>query len=124
MKLLYIMIGGAMGAMLRYGVGLLLMKKIPNPKIPTAMLIVNLIGSFCLGFLLSRGFFYNESLSYEEPLFLFLGVGVLGAFTTYSTFTVETLQLLRDSRIKEAMVYVSVSIVGCLGSFSIGFLIF
>ncbi len=83
-SLLLVAAGGALGAVLRYGVSLLA----SNPTFPWPTLAVNLLGSFILGALLLPG-------DLSTGARLFLAVGVLGAFTTLSTFSVETIAMLR-----------------------------
>lgn len=73
--------GGALGAVCRYWVG----QAITTGEFPWSTLLVNVLGSFILGILL----FSNTG----ESLVLFAGVGFCGAFTTFSSFSVETVQL-------------------------------
>ncbi len=123
MTVFLVMIGGALGASLRYAVGLLLMKSVPHPPIPLAMLVVNVIGSFGLGLFLGRNFIYFSEVIITEPSsYLFFVIGFWGSFTTFSTFSVETIQLIRDGKLKEAYVYVLLSIGCSILFFSGGFL--
>lgn len=118
MTWLLVSLGGSLGAMTRYAVGLLMMKKFPNPPIPIAMLVVNIVGSLGLGLFLGS---YFESETSSTPLLLFLGVGFFGAFTTFSTFSVETMQLLRARNIKKTLLYVLLTIIFSIVFFSGGF---
>lgn len=118
MTWLLVGLGGSLGAMTRYAVGLLMMKKFPNPPIPIAMLVVNIIGSLGLGLFLGS---YFESGTSSTPLLLFLGVGFFGAFTTFSTFSVETMQLLRARNIKKTLLYVLLTMIFSIVFFSGGF---
>ena len=110
MNTLLVMLGGGFGAMLRYVVGVFIMKRFQHPPIPIAMLIVNVIGSFGLGLFLGIFFHELDPIIYESPLFLLIGLGFFGAFTTFSTFSVETMQLLRDGKRKHALIYVLLSV--------------
>ncbi|OIJ10742.1 chromosome condensation protein CrcB [Anaerobacillus alkalilacustris] len=122
MNSLLVMLGGAVGAMLRYALGLILMKRFPHPPIPIAMLFVNIIGSVGLGLFLGVLFSKGVNLDiYEEPLFLLVGLGFFGAFTTFSTFSVESMQLLKDGKTKKACIYVLFSISFSIAFFAIGF---
>lgn len=73
--------GGAIGAILRYLFGIY----IPSDRFPFATLAVNVLGSFLLGLFVFAGA-SNDTL-------LFVGVGICGSFTTYSSFSVETVRL-------------------------------
>lgn len=120
MNLLYIMLGGSIGAICRYLVGLGFMKTWQHPPIPTAMLVVNLLGSLGLGFVYG---IYIEQLTispYEDLIFLTLGLGFFGAFTTFSTFSVETVQLIRSQEYRKAIAYMTCSILGSLLFFLLG----
>lgn len=82
--------GGAIGAVCRYLVGALLTRWIGSPPFPIATLVVNVAGSFALGLLLFSGV--------SDAAVLFFGVGACGAFTTYSSFSVQTVRLWEGGR--------------------------
>jgi CrcB protein len=92
LKFVYIGIGGAMGAIARYLVSGWV-QAMSGPTFPWGTLVVNATGSFVLGLL--WGAFEEMNLSDSMRLFAF--VGILGSFTTFSTFSFENFQLLRDS---------------------------
>ncbi|QKS69968.1 fluoride efflux transporter CrcB [Paenalkalicoccus suaedae] len=113
MTFLLVALGGAIGAVARYLLGLRFAKVYLFSTIPLAIFIVNCIGSFLLGLM--------TVLFLESPsLFLLLGVGLCGAFTTFSTFSVEVVQLLRASKWSAAVVHVLITMVGVLLSFLTG----
>jgi CrcB protein len=97
------MAGAALGGLLRYVVADLVQR---NAKIifPLGTLSVNVIGSFLLGFII---FFLGEREIISAEIRLFLTVGICGGFTTFSTFSYETLALLQESE----FLYASVNIV-------------
>jgi len=107
------MIGGSVGAALRYGAGL----AIGSGGLAT--LLVNLIGSFALG-LLSAGLLPRPE-SAESALWLLFGVGCLGAFTTFSAFSRETTHMLMQHEYLQASLYVLANLIGSVGLFIIGF---
>lgn len=99
-----IFIGGGLGAILRYIIFLLVQRPV-GQSFPAGTLAANLIGALAIGFL--WGFFESSRISHEWRLFLF--TGLLGGFTTFSTFCRETAQLMRIGDWKSALIYVSVS---------------
>ncbi|WP_078427254.1 fluoride efflux transporter CrcB [Alkalihalobacterium alkalinitrilicum] len=121
MNVLILGLGGALGAISRYLIGLVIMQKNPHPPIPIAMLIVNLLGSFGLGIFFATMFGIIPLGAYDEAIFLFLGIGFFGAFTTFSTFSMETIELVRKKLLKKAIIYFTLSILGSIVAFLVGF---
>ncbi|MYB42160.1 MAG: fluoride efflux transporter CrcB [Chloroflexi bacterium] len=110
MNLLLIALGGAAGALLRYGVSEWVTA--PRGGFPLATLLANVTGAFLLGvasLLLVR-------LEVSAAVRLGLTVGVLGAYTTFSTFSVETLDLVSDGQWRTAALYVVASVAGALAA--------
>jgi len=102
----WVMIGGALGAAARYGVTLALAPQVARSGFPVAVLGTNVLGSFLLGLTLSlvgRGV-------WPEAARLGFGTGVLGAFTTFSTFSVEVDGLLGRGAAGLAALYVTLSV--------------
>ncbi|MBU8906667.1 fluoride efflux transporter CrcB [Desertibacillus haloalkaliphilus] len=123
MNILLLALGGSLGAVARYLLGLLFMKTFPKPPIPIAMLIVNLIGSLGLGLFFGLYFADIPLGAYDDSLYLFLGIGFFGAFTTFSTFSTEAMQLLRDKKTKGFVLYSMISIIGSIFVFAVAFMI-
>jgi len=109
LKLLYVAIGGGTGALLRYLVSGIIQKDSPG-IFPYGTLAVNLIGALIIGFLWEL--FQNITISSNIKVFLFMGL--LGAFTTFSTFSLETLNLIREKENIQALVNIIVSNILCL----------
>lgn len=99
---LLVAVGGFLGAVSRFGVMRWTQRKI-NSTFPLGTFTVNLVGSFALGWLLAWGF--------HESIFLFLGIGFMGSFTTFSTFAVENIQLWQGRKFVLGLVYAAGSIV-------------
>jgi len=99
MNWLWIGLGGALGAILRYSISLLFQS---YKKENLATFVVNIIGSFLFGLLM------NSSLEGSIPSFyLFITAGFLGAFTTFSTFTHQTISLFTSKMPLKAFAYIS-----------------
>lgn len=103
-KLAYLALGGATGAILRYWISGL-PYKIYSGVFPWGTLIVNLAGSLLIGFF--WGFLGRENISTNVRSFLF--IGLFGSFTTFSTFAFESLNLIRDGNIKFALINILAS---------------
>ncbi len=106
MKLLFIMCGGAIGAGLRYLSGLGIVR-ILGKDFPYGTLFVNVLGSFILGFLTVA---LANRLTLSEDIRLALTIGVLGAFTTFSTFSLETVQLFEHSAYAKAVLNIALNL--------------
>ncbi|WP_076072279.1 fluoride efflux transporter CrcB [Sphingomonas montana] len=114
-SLLLVMGGGAIGSGLRYIVGRLALAQF-GPGFPFGTLAVNLIGGACMGLLagvLARGVA-------GEPARLLLGVGVMGGFTTFSAFSLETALMLQRGEVLTATGYVLLSVLGALAALFVG----
>lgn len=106
--------GGAFGAIARYLLNTILAKILA--PFPFATFFINITGSFLIGFL---AIIFTEKFTESENWRLFLMVGFLGAYTTFSTFELETFELLRERQLLTAFFYVSTSFaVGLIGVFS------
>lgn len=99
--MLLVGLGGALGAMTRFGVSNLL----PRTSFPWATAVVNLAGSFILGFVALPG-------DLAPGPRLFFAVGFLGAFTTLSAFSIETVELIRLERLPAAAASMLINTIG------------
>ena len=113
MKLvLYIAFGGAFGAVMRYGASLGVYSLLGR-GFPYGTLFVNVVGSLLMGLLsvimLDR---FNVGPEWRAAIL----VGVLGAFTTFSTFSIETMSLLEQGDMIKAFANITVSVIACLAA--------
>ena len=107
MQLALIAVAGAAGALLRYGVG----RAVQPEAFPAATLTVNVTGSFAIGFLAT---FLVERTGMPAELRTALLVGLLGSYTTFSTFSLETLRLAQDGEWTYVVLNVVLSVTGAL----------
>lgn len=99
--LLLIAIGGALGSVSRYLLSLLVLR-VTSPPFPYGTFLVNVLGSLAFGALMGLAQ-HRVPLSHDARAFLL--VGILGGFTTFSTFAFDGLSLLRDGQSGLALVY-------------------
>ena len=110
MLLLYIAVGGAIGALARYGLGGWV-HTWGGTRMPWGTFVVNVIGSLLIGLALR----FLEGVPSTPEVRALVSIGLLGAFTTFSTYTYETVALMRTGEWARAGVY-------SLGSLVIGIL--
>ena len=104
-------LGGSIGASTRYLFYLISKNFLPANYLFINTFIINILGSFLIGYLVV--FIENKSFS-EDFLKYFLIVGILGSFTTFSTFSLETVELLVDKKFLLAFFYIFLSLFLCL----------
>lgn len=114
-QILYVGLGGFVGAVLRYGLGSWVQRLLPHALFPYGTLAVNVLGCLLIGFLAA----WRQPL--EPGLRLFLMVGLLGGFTTFSTFALETLTLTQQQQPALAFINVVGKVVLGLGAAWVGF---
>jgi len=102
-------LGGALGSVARYGAGVLAARLLGH-GFPWGTLLVNLTGSFLISVILEVALL-SSSMSFE--LRLFLATGVMGGFTTYSSFNYETLALVQSRGYALAGLNVAATLLGC-----------
>lgn len=132
---LHVALGGAVGAVLRYqlgrgmarwvghqGVGHQALENQALAAFPWATLAANVIGSMAMGLL--AGFLARYAPSGtmfgNEHIRLLLGVGLLGGFTTFSSFSLEMMMLIERGQLAQAIAYVLISVLAGVGALYIG----
>src|SRR5580698_1134332 len=112
-KWFYLIGGGILGTLARYILAGVVYQKV-GTDFPYGTLVVNLIGCFLVGFFDT---IFQEKFLFSPTLRIFLMVGFCGAFTTFSTFMLETGNLIRDGETLRAFLNVMLSVV-------LGFIVF
>ena len=112
--------GGAIGAMARYGFATAISRLWPM-GFPLATLLINIIGSTLMGVVM--GLLAKFTPSWSEPARLFLAVGILGGFTTFSAFSLDTIVLFERGEWVMAGLYVLLSVALCLIGLYLGLLL-
>lgn len=109
---LWVAAGGAAGSVLRYGLGGWI-QALAGRAWPAGTLAVNVVGSLVIGFLY---FWLASRGALAERTTALLLVGLLGGFTTFSAFSLDTLSLWLDGHPGRALAYVAASVAGCLAA--------
>ncbi|AEM77572.1 fluoride efflux transporter CrcB [Thermoanaerobacter wiegelii] len=117
MEYICIGIGGFFGAVLRYLIAIYFTKTY-HTVFPFETFMINILGSFLLSFIAN---FTMEEYEVNTYFRLAITTGFIGAFTTFSTFSVETINLLKAGKIYIALNYVTLSIIGGLLMSYLGF---
>lgn len=116
-NLLAVALGGAIGAMGRYGVGIALVR---SPSfalwLPLGTLSVNVVGSALIGLVWA----YLQQRNESELIRLFVAVGLLGGFTTFSTFSLETVFMVAEGEWWRAVINISLNIFSCIAAAGLG----
>jgi len=118
MTWLFIAIGSALGGIARHATGLLIGQRVAA-AFPWGTFAVNVIGSFAIG--ICGAFLAQSRDPSAQVVREFVMIGFLGGFTTFSAFSLQTLQLVRDGRASVAIANVSASIVACLLAVWLGY---
>jgi fluoride exporter len=112
--------GGAIGAMSRYGLSLVIGRQWPM-TFPLATLLINILGSIAMGLFI--GLMARLLPTWQNEARLFVAVGMLGGFTTFSSFSLDTIVLMERGDWLMAGAYVLLSVVVCLIGLYLGLLV-
>lgn len=115
LNILAIFIGGGLGSLSRYGLAVLL--RMYSMDFPFATLTANVIGSLILGFTIAL--FWNKA-HLSDTLKIAITVGFCGGLTTFSSFSWETFDLIKNGETLLAFIYAIISILSCVLAISLG----
>lgn len=107
----YVFLGGGIGASLRYLVSVLISTDIPGGKFPFAVLTCNIVGCILIAIIASC--LKSSPQSYLNPLLI---TGLLGGFTTFSSFGMEAHKLLLHQGISNTLLYIGITVIVGIGS--------
>ena len=108
-------LGGAIGATLRYLAGIGLVRVFGHHPFPYAIITVNILGSFLMGVFVTAA--AHKGLTHLSPLVM---TGMLGGFTTFSTFSLEAVNLWERGDVGQAALYVGLSVALSIGGLMLG----
>ena len=117
-RFLLVAIGGALGSMARYGVGLAAGRMFPASAWPWGTLAVNVVGGLLMGLLV--GWMGLRAGAAQETVRVFAAVGILGGFTTFSAFSLETVSMIERRDYGMAAAYVGLSVVLAIAALMAG----
>lgn len=117
---LVVMAGGAIGTLARYLVSVMALPI--SGQLPWGTIIINVTGSLLIGFFGTLTL-ANGRFPVSEPLRLFVMIGVCGGYTTFSSFSLQTLDLIRAGGATRAALNIGLSVALCIGAVAIGHLI-
>ena len=115
---LWVAIGSALGGMARYGFGLFA-SRMWGDAFPWGTIIINIVGSFVIGFFGTLTL-PDGPVPASPGLRTFVMVGICGGFTTFSSFSLQTLTLARDGSWPGALGNIAISVVLCLAAVTLG----
>lgn len=110
-------LGGAIGAVCRYLVGHAVLRLTGVTELPLSIMTVNIVGSFLMGVFVVVA--AHKGLTHLSPLVM---TGILGGFTTFSSFSLETVNLIERGQIGTAAAYVALSVGLSIGGLILGLL--
>ena len=114
---LVVMLGGALGTLARYLVSLAALPI--SGRLPWGTIVINITGSLLIGFFGTLTL-AGSRWAAPEPVRLFVMIGFCGGYTTFSSFSLQTLDLIRSGGLARAAFNIAVSVVLCIGAVAVG----
>ncbi len=111
-----IAVGGALGALFRYFLGNQISIMF-GTNFAWSIFLINVIGSLLMGITIESFNLFSVS---NEPMQKFMTIGILGAFTTFSTFSLDVINLVMENRLADAFIYIFASVILAIGFLFLG----
>jgi fluoride exporter len=112
-------LGGALGAVVRHAITVLVRRQLLVTRFPAGIFTINIAGSFAIGVI--GGLIAGNRVTWSHEMRAFILVGVLGGFTTFSSFSFDTLMLFREGFRAQAACNVAGQVIGSLLAVWVGF---
>lgn len=116
-EIIVVAIGGAFGSVCRFLLSRFVQIIIPFQQLPWGIIFVNILGCFCIGILFAL---FSHQLLLNPLWRAGLVIGILGGFTTFSSFSLDTIHLLMRGSVMLALSNVLISLVACLSATALG----
>ena len=120
MTYLLVALGGAIGSVARAWVGVTAVRLV-GAAFPWGTIVINILGSAVIGMVAASALSPTRTL-FTQEVRIFLMVGFCGGFTTFSSFSLQTFELLREGRAAAALANVALSVVICIAGTAAGYL--
>ena len=115
MKYIYILVGGAAGSLLRFIISEYISAKYSS-DFPVGIFFVNILGALTIGFLFG---YLSDNQLLDDKLRFLLFIGLLGGFTTFSSFALENMRLIKDGLVFTSLLYIVLTnVLGIIVAFA------
>jgi fluoride exporter len=119
MSYLWVTVGSALGGVLRYAISRLMLSFDVSIGFPIGTLLINIIGSFVIGYFGTLTL-HSGKYPVSDNVRLFVMVGICGGFTTFSSFSLQTFDLIRSGMWGRVLANITLSVVLCLSAVAVG----
>jgi CrcB protein len=119
MSYLWVMVGSALGGLLRFAIGKLSIPLDTGVGFPIGTVFINVIGSFVIGYFGTLTL-HNGRYPVSENMRIFVMIGICGGFTTFSSFSLQTFDLARSGAWVRALANIVLSVVLCVAAVAAG----
>jgi CrcB protein len=119
MSYLWVAVGSALGGLLRFAIGKLLLSFDVSIGFPIGTVFINVLGSFVIGYFGTLTL-HSGKYPVSDNLRLFVMIGICGGFTTFSSFSLQTFDLMRSGAWGRVIANIALSVVLCLAAVAAG----